>query len=74
MYLFDIYRLYKKKGEIIDLIDTYTAKVKVDNVTIKIDQVIMICLIYCRTNYRQRFLKLMKKPELLMDLYLMNEL
>ena len=32
------YRLYKKKGVILDLIDDFTAKVKVDKVTVKIDQ------------------------------------
>ena len=31
--------MYKKKGVIIELIDEYTAKVKVEKYTVKIDQV-----------------------------------
>ena len=35
------YRLYKKKGIITDLFDEFTAKVKVEKYTVKIDQVRM---------------------------------
>ena len=39
------YRVYKKKAEIIDLIDEFTAKVKLldSNMMIKIDQVVVDC-------------------------------
>ena len=52
------YRLYKKKGIITDLFDEFTAKVKVEKYTVKIDQVRMNGMIDdYRMSYKQQFLK-----------------
>ena len=59
------YRLYKKKGIITDLIDEFTAKVKVEKYSVKIDQVRMNGKIYdYRMNYKQQFLKKEKQAQL----------
>ena len=52
------YRLYKKKGIITDLFDEFTAKVKVEKYTVKIDQVRMNGMIDdYRMSYKQQVLK-----------------
>ena len=62
------YRLYKKKGIITDLFDEFTAKVKVEKYTVKIDQVRMNGMIDdYRMSYKQQFLKKEKLVQLLMD-------